>query len=261
MAYFNRILGIITYYVNVAKQYQVTKSAIYRMDEIINLREVKEGYYKLDSIDNISAIINYSIEGKSLINKLEIKANKGEAILLVGKNGAGKTTLLKILIGTLKINEDSSTIIFNNKLNILDINSFYFRHKALAYVPQKINFGDIKLINVFNEIIPCESWYDLKKILLDKKIPINADIHKLIEEKWDKKVNDLSGGEKQLIAILRAIIKSSTLLILDEPTSNLDHSRILWFKDLIKEIKYDKIIFVISHENLTFDIFDKTIKL
>lgn len=56
------------------------------------------------------------------------------------------------------------------------------------------------------------------------------------------------GGNKQIIMILRALIKESSLFILDEPTSNLDVNKIIWFKRLIEHIKEDKIILTVSHE-------------
>lgn len=73
--------------------------------------------------------------------------------------------------------------------------------------------------------------------------------------------NNLSGGEKQKIAIIRTLLKNPDLIILDEPTSALDKKSIENFKALIKYLKSNKIIIIITHDHELLDICDEKIQL
>ncbi|MCL1936674.1 MAG: ABC transporter ATP-binding protein/permease [Defluviitaleaceae bacterium] len=280
MIYFNQVLNNISYYLDLAKKYQVSKSALHRIDEIIDIPVVLDGYAIIENLDKLHANLTYSIGNKVLFSGLEIEARKGELICIKGKNGSGKSTLLKLLIGI--INNENSNIIFNGKHDIKDIDSFKFRNKLISYVPQKIFFRDIVVKEIFSEILEFENFDDLVTLLNSKNVLVNKDYYNsnrehnyaikehnsansnicdFLFEVWDKNINNLSGGDKQLISILCGSLKESDLFILDEPTSNLDTKRIEWFNDMLNSIKKDKIIFIVSHDTDNDLIYDKIIYL
>lgn len=248
IVYFNQVLRNISYYIELARKYQVNQASVHRIDEIINRETVKEGVYQLDHAKAIHVDLSYDLEDKQLFKQVKFQAKQGQVIAIKGTNGAGKSTLLKLMTGVIKFDESQGSVIFNGLHHLHDLDSAYFRNQALAYVPQNIRFRDVTLKESFFEISDFEHPQIFLKMLKEKKIPINQGISQLITENWDKKVNNLSGGNKQIIMILRGLIKNSSLFILDEPTSNLDEEKVFWFKELIQHIKKDKIIFIVSHE-------------
>ncbi len=147
----------------------------------------------------------------------------------------------------------------NNGKNLWCV--YELRNKNISYIPQKIRYINIPIREIFNEIGTFEDPSSLKKELTEKGITITLDIFRFLEEVWNKKIDDLSGGDKQLIIIIKAILKGTSMLIFDEPSSNLDKERIKWLKETIMNIKMDKIIFIISHDKSLFDIFDRTLQL
>lgn len=247
MVYFNIILGNISYYVELARKYQINKSAIHRMDAIMNIPKQEDGESDISGVSSIDTNVSYSINGKTLLNGVTIKARKGEAICIRGANGVGKSTLLKIMMGIIRLNE--SSVVFNKNYSINSLDIIKFRNKELAYVPQKIRFRNLALRELFNEVSYFADYNDALIFLKNKDIIVGSDIDGLISANWDKQVNALSGGDRQLIAILYNLMKGSSILIMDEPTSNLDQSRLAWFKELVVRIKKNKIVIIVSHDD------------
>jgi len=262
MVYFMQVLTNITYYVELAKQFQITTSSIHRLNEIFLMEKIKEGNKVLKDINKISANINYSIDGKKILSDILINSEKGEITAILGKNGAGKTTLLKLLVGALKHEEkENSSILLNDQYNIQDIDSVHFRKEHLSYVPQKIKFRDLTVKEVINENDQIKTVKQLIEKLKIKNVSLSNAMIEFISKNWDKKINDLSGGDKQFISILKGITKKINIFILDEPTSNLDETRIEWLKSILNQIKRDSIVFIITHDVKLESIFDKKIEL
>jgi len=263
LSYFVQILNKISYYNELARNYQINKTAIHRIDELIAIPIIKEGEQKIGTIECIKANVSFSIDERPILKNIKIDAHIGDVIGVIGNNGAGKTTLLKILIGVLKLNDNdnNSLIMYNDKYSIKDIDTIDLRKRALSYIPQKIRFRDTTMSEAFNEVGDYNIYSDFINTLKINNVPVNNDIDNFIKNNWNKKVNNLSGGDRQLVAILRNINKKSSILFFDEPTSNLDTTRIEWFMQLVSAIKDNKITFVITHDNKISNIFDKVIRL
>ena len=145
---------------------------------------------------------------------LQLKA--GEIGILLGKNGSGKTTLFKNILGIHK--PDSGKIFFEGE-DLLKM-SRKERARRVAYVPQDIHFG---ALTVFDSIMLGRvSYFGLKSGDNDFRAveKILKDMH--LEEYAFRMVNELSGGERQKIAIARAMAQEPKLMVFDEPTGNLD---------------------------------------
>lgn len=256
--YIQLALVALRYYSTLGEQYQSAKAALVRIDELMAIPQNKEGELQLGGMSSISADVSFAIEDRQILKNQLLNAKKGEAIAITGKNGAGKTTLLKLVIGVLK--SEGSSVVINGEYDIKELDSFYLRNEALAYVPQKVNFRDSAVCEVFRDIAEYKSLEEFLGLFGSKNIPF-TDLHSILQDSWDKDVNDMSGGGRQLISIIYNAMKPSDVFILDEPTSNLDKNVIAWFKKLIISVKKDKILFVITHEESILDIFDKIIKL
>jgi branched-chain amino acid transport system ATP-binding protein len=196
--------------------------------EILKTINVSAGYDDIIIIENIS-----------------INVHKGEMVFLIGPNGAGKTTLIKSIVGIAKI--FNGEILFNGK-NITRIGLNKIIKEGIGYVPQ--------LDNVFTDLTVKENLeigaYILKN---NKKIEYSLNnIFKIFPELnilKNRKVGTLSGGERQILALARAMIIEPKLLILDEPTANLAPKIIKSFYEKIKELNKEyNVSFLIIEQNV-----------
>ncbi len=174
---------------------------------------------------------------KNVLNHFSYQFESGNIYLLCGESGCGKTTLLNTISLISQI--DSGDILIDHQsirnLNIKQQN--WYRKEIVSYAPQKSFFIEDK--NVLENINQL-SIYDKKKV--------NYYSEKLeIKHLYYHKVKSLSGGEKQRLNLLLAILKPCHILLLDEPTSSLDDAISVKFLELLKDMKRDKIIVITSH--------------
>lgn len=261
--YFSLSMGVISYYVELAKNYQITKSSIYDMDGLFDIEEEREGKELITRIDEVNAKLKFSYCSNSPdVLDTEIRAAAGECIGIIGVNGSGKTTLSKLLIGSIKGEEkDHCHVLYNSKYKLSEMNSVALRSENVSYIPQKIRHVNVSIQEIFNEV---HDYEDEKQVLDELNrlgILLPEETKKFLANVWKKNIEDLSGGDKQLIIILKCFLKNTSMMIFDEPSSNLDKGRIEWLKKTITQIKNSKIIFIISHDKELFDIFDKTVQL
>ena len=145
-----------------------------------------------------------------------LELQPGEIGILLGKNGSGKTTLFKNILGIEK--PQGGTISFQGE-NLLKMPRRQ-RARRIAYVPQHIHFGDL---TVFDSVLMGRvSYFDIKASQEDY-IAVEKILNDMgLSEFADRSAEELSGGEKQKLAIARAMAQEPRLLVFDEPTGNLD---------------------------------------
>lgn len=166
------------------------------------------------NVENLN--FRYSKFSRPVLNGASLELKAGEIGILLGKNGSGKTTLFKNILGIHK--PDSGKILFDGE-DLLKM-SRKERARRIAYVPQDIHFG---ALTVFDSIMLGRiSYFGLKSGDDDYKAveKILMDMH--LTEFAFRNVDELSGGERQKIAIARAMAQEPKLMVFDEPTGNLD---------------------------------------
>lgn len=164
---------------------------------------------------------NISYKNENVLKNLNFLAKDGEVTMIIGPNGVGKTTFLKSLIGLVKYEGEvkkDGVISYLNQ-DIYSDNSFT--------VFETILLGKIK---------------DLSLIVKDNDIKEVEDIIKLLklEDFSNKKIKNLSGGERQKVFIAQSLMKNPDILLLDEPTSSLDIKNQYEILDVISKLTKEK---------------------
>ncbi len=199
-------------------------------------------------------------DNRPVIKNLDLEIRAGEFIGIIGDSGAGKTTLAEIIMGLLPVDYGNITLddIFINQRN------FFSLRKLIGYVPQNINLVDGSFAKNVAWGIEDEE-IDYKQVEIALKRAQLWDYVETFEEKSNAAVilgtNGLSQGQKQRLAIARALYRNPKILIFDEATSALDLKTENEVTEMLKEFKGKKTIIAIAHRLSTLKMCDRIVYL
>lgn len=190
------------------------------------------------SVNSVS--FSYSKKQPLALDHVSFSLKEGEVGILLGPNGVGKTTLIRILAGLRKPKE-GEVLLEKQPLFSLSVAE---RAKKVSYVPQSIEAPALKVIDVVT----------LGRLPYFFSLPSQEDKQKAYEalemlgltKFADRYVNELSGGQQQMISLARAIASTPKLLILDEPTANLDLRHQMIILHMMRRIAKERKVTVIA---------------
>ena len=185
---------------------------------------------------------------KPVLKGINLELEDGKISVVLGKNGAGKTTLFKCILGFVK---PDGEILFDGDdiANMSRTN----RAKLIGYVPQELAFGSLTVYETI--MVGRLSHFGTFASVEDKEVVSRVMDELEISHLADDIVSNLSGGERQKVAIARALAQDPKLLIFDEPTGNLDIQNEQLIFDVVKKIASErKIAILIAIHNLSFPL-------
>ena len=191
-----------------------------------------------------------------VLKDINLQIDKGSIITIKGPSGSGKSTLLSI-IGTLD-NADSGELLISGISIQENTNIDKLRNKSIGFVFQ--------FHNLISELT-LEENVSLPKMIakeqLDKEELIELFEYFDLKDRMNSFPNDLSGGEKQRVAVMRAIVNNPSIIIADEPTGNLDKENALKMMSLFQKLNTEKklTIIIATHDEDVFNIGHKKYQL
>ncbi len=178
--------------------------------------------------------VSKSFSGRKIVDDFSVEIARGDRIGLVGPNGAGKTTLINLLIGALE--PDEGSIKLGTNLEIVSLDQRRARLRPDMRVADAVNDGTGDWVMINGEKRHVATY--LKDFLFGP-------------EQWRQPVEALSGGERGRLALAAALAKPSNLLVLDEPTNDLDLETLEMLEEQLSA--YDGTLLLISHDRAFLD--------
>lgn len=227
----------------------------------------KPNFNSIDKIENYdsSVVINidnikfsYDKSNKNIFSGLSLKIYENKVNLIKGESGIGKTTLFMLLMNLYEVSSGNIYIYGNN---IKNYNIDFLRTKLISYCPQEsFEWGS----NVYESLaldkdictLEISEWitrFNLNSFISSLPYGLYTDIGKIISES--------SSGELQRLSIIRTILRNTKIILLDEPTANLDSKNEKIVNDILKDLSKEKTIVIISHKESTNSIADNVITI
>ena len=215
-----------------------------------NVQNTKKNFIKLNYNN-----LEYKINDRQILKKINLEILKGDIIGLVGESGIGKTILLDVLLGFRKPNK-GEIFLNNNKLELSELLKF-FKNNGSIVSQTGSAFNDTVLYNITLESKIIEKRLDkiLDICLLEKLYDVNGEIN----EFYKRNISKLSGGQIQRVLIARSLYKGSEFLVIDEGLNQLDiENEVKLFKNLSS---LGITILMVYHRITKIEHFDRIYKL
>ncbi len=186
--------------------------------------------------------LNFSYERQSVLENINFTIKSSDFLTIIGPNGGGKSTLLKLILGINEIKDGSIKIFDKNHLEQIH---------NVGYVPQNTNINLNFPITVIEVVMMGQN--SLKKRLFgykkeEKQRAIEVLKKVNMQDFINNKISNLSGGQRQRVLIARALFSHPKILLLDEPTSNIDISGCEQIYSTLQELNREIPIIVVSHD-------------
>ena len=213
----------------------------------------------LEKLELKDVSYSYGSRNLQILNNVYLEVSKGKIIAIVGASGSGKTTLVDLAMGLLQA--DSGEIFIDN-IAFKKSNNFIL--KGIGYVPQKFfMLNDTITKNVAFGI--SDNDIDLTRVKHVCGLVNLSEFIDTLPDGYETFIGEnggyLSGGQVQRLAIARALYKDPQCLVFDEATSALDYENAKHIMNIVKHLKKDLAVIIITHDTKFFDYYDKVYEL
>lgn len=205
--------------------------------------------------------INKSYVEKILLNNVTMGIDEADKIGIIGINGTGKSTLLKIIAGVEEPDSGKRTEKSGLRIEYMPQNPMFDLDRTVMDEVFRGESVELKTIRKYRELLEKQDVSDEKMMKVLSEMDeyrcwtLESDAKAILTvlgiNEFDKKVGELSGGQRKRVALASALINPADLLILDEPTNHLDSDTISWLEDYIKEKRLALVM--ITHDRYFLD--------
>ena len=197
--------------------------------------------------------VTFAFNGEVILENVNLDIREGDFIAMIGPNGGGKTTLIKLILGLLT--PEIGTI-------RVDDQPPRKASSCIGYVPQDVHINTrfpITALDVvlMGKLAPKKRW--ARKSDTSRQDALAALERMQMDHCAGKKIGELSGGQRQRVFIARALVTKPKLLLLDEPTANIDTRGQTEFFEILKVLNDDITIVVVSHDLLVISRYVKSV--
>ncbi len=228
------------------------------LSEEPHLKDVVKGV-DLQDVENIEVEnLSFAYADEQILSNLHLRLQKGQILGIHGRSGSGKSTLLKLMM---RFYDPQTGVIRINGTDLKQINTLSLRDHIAYITQQTYIFNE----TIYENILMANRTASKAQVIEAAK---KASIHDFImslPEGYDTQINELgsnlSDGEKQRIGIARAFLHNAPIILLDEPTSNLDSLNEAIILQSLLTVKAEKLIVLVSHRASTMAICDQVIQI
>ena len=197
--------------------------------------------------------VSFAYNGEAAIQDVSLTIQPGDFIAMIGPNGGGKTTLLKLILGLLKPDRGTIRVMGQAALTAAP---------EIGYVPQNVNINNSFPVTALDVVLmgkhdPKRRW--ARYTAADHAEALAALERLQMGHHVGTRISDLSGGQRQRVFIARALVTDPQLLLLDEPTANIDTRGQSEFFDLLDQLNRDITILVVSQDLLVISRYVKSV--
>ncbi len=209
----------------------------------------REALDKNQAVDNILTLegVHTKIEAYHILHGVDLAVPRGELTMLLGRNGAGKTTTLRTIMGLWRAATGKITFAGND---LKGLSTPQIAALNIAYVPETMGiFADL---TVKENMLLAARAAKRASDMDDVRLKWIFSLFPAIEKFWNYPAGKLSGGQKQMLAVSRAIVEPRELLIVDEPSKGLAPAIINNMIDAFAELKASGVSILLVEQNINF---------
>lgn len=263
ISYYSSFCSAMQYALTFGKSYQEARVCFERLMRIMDIPAEQNGSIcPKQANELVCEGVSFSYPGasKRILSHLNIHLKSGVIYGIAGENGCGKSSLLSVLLGMYPDETDGCLAI--NGVNYGQMNRYEMRRSTMGLTEQEPPILVESVIENLKLMAPESSEGDVRRYC--DELGLSGFVSKLpqgMETLLDEQNSNISGGEKQKIAIIRQLLMDPAVMLFDEPTSALDEKSKWSFIRLLHEKRNGHIIVVVSHDKCMLDACDEVIRI